>query len=314
MKNNFEVDLVYTWVDGNDPKWQAKHESFTGTAGKKDDVNCKGRYADNDELKFSLRSVGKYTPWIRNIFIVTDGQVPSWLDTGNPKIKIIDHKDIIPSEGLPCFNSQVIEHCIYKIPGLAEHFIYANDDMFFNRDVGPDMFFAGDGLPVVRFFRSPGMRLFIWLKDKFLKKPLSRYNMALRNASRLVKKRYGTYYCEKPHHNADAYLKSDYEHTANIFGREIEPTLANHLRGENDVQRIIYSYVPIAEGRAHKVYVDKNTSFMLRIHKPAGYDKMSRYNPAFFCLNDSQCARDEDRLRVREYLEKRFPEKSWFEK
>ena len=91
-----EIDFVYLWVDGNDPKWQAKRNAFIGNTQKTSAVNCEGRYANNDELKYSLRSIELYAPWIRKIFIVTDNQTPQWLDTSNPKIKIIDHKEIMP--------------------------------------------------------------------------------------------------------------------------------------------------------------------------------------------------------------------------
>ncbi|MDE6651089.1 MAG: Stealth CR1 domain-containing protein, partial [Paramuribaculum sp.] len=105
MENNHQqpcpIDLVYLWVNGNDPKWQAKRNEFIGKTQEKSSVNCDGRYADNDELKYSLRSVEKYAQWIRKIFIVTDNQVPQWLDTSNPKIQIVDHKDIMPPQSLP---------------------------------------------------------------------------------------------------------------------------------------------------------------------------------------------------------------------
>ena len=125
MKNEKEkigVDLVYLWVDGNDPAWQTKYAAFANSGSKGFEINCKGRYADNDELKYSLRSVEMYAPWIRKIFIVTDNQVPEWLDTSNPKVQIVDHTEIMPEESLPCFNSCLIEHYLYRIPGLAEHF------------------------------------------------------------------------------------------------------------------------------------------------------------------------------------------------
>ena len=66
-----KVDLVYLWVDGSDPVWQAKRQSVVGYEGNTS-ADCKGRYADNGELKYSLRSVELYAPWIRKIFIVTD--------------------------------------------------------------------------------------------------------------------------------------------------------------------------------------------------------------------------------------------------
>ena len=68
-----DIDLVYLWVDGNDPEWLAKHNACVGKMEAKSATDCKGRYADNDELKYSLRSVEAYAPWIRNVFIVTDG-------------------------------------------------------------------------------------------------------------------------------------------------------------------------------------------------------------------------------------------------
>ena len=99
-----DIDLVYLWVNGNDPKWIAKRDACIGKPTDKQE-NCAGRYADSGELKYSLRSVEKYAPWIRKIFIVTDDQVPEWLDTSNPKVHVVDHKEIMPEESLPCFNS-----------------------------------------------------------------------------------------------------------------------------------------------------------------------------------------------------------------
>ena len=117
-----DVDLVYLWVNGNDPKWIAKRQAFLADYTENEE-SCKGRYFDNEELKYSLRSVEKYAPWIRRIFIVTDNQVPVWLDTSHPKVQIVDHTEIMPPECLPCYNSVIIEHHLHKIPGLSEHFL-----------------------------------------------------------------------------------------------------------------------------------------------------------------------------------------------
>jgi len=59
---------------------------------------------DNGELRYSLRSVETFAPWVRNIYIVTNGQVPAWLNVNHPRIKIIKHEDIFPNkEDLPTF-------------------------------------------------------------------------------------------------------------------------------------------------------------------------------------------------------------------
>lgn len=309
-----DIDLVYLWVNGNDPQWLAKRNACIGKTEEKSAVNCDGRYADNDELKYSLRSIDKYAPWIRRIFIVTDNQVPVWLDTSNARVRIVDHKEIMPDVCLPCFNSAVIEHFLYKIPGLAEHFIYANDDMFINKPVTPETFFGKDGLPIVRFNRRPFRKWTLLFKEKVQGKRLSNYVQTIRNSAELVEKKYGKYYGGKTHHNIDAYLRSDYEHAAKVFEDEIRTTLPNHVRSENDIQRNIYSYVALAEKRAHLHYVTQRTSFRLHIQNESHYGKFERYNPILFCMNDSQYAKDCDRKRAAAFLDKRFPEKSQYEK
>lgn len=309
-----DIDLIYLWVNGNDPQWLAKRNACIGKTEEKSAVNCDGRYADNDELKYSLRSIEKYAPWIRRIFIVTDNQIPVWLDTSNAKVRIVDHKEIMPDVCLPCFNSAVIEHFLYRIPGLAEHFIYANDDMFINKPVTPETFFGKDGLPIVRFNRRPFRKWTLLFKEKVQGKRLSNYVQTIRNSAELVEKKYGKYYGGKTHHNIDAYLRSDYEHAAKVFEDEIRTTLPNHVRSENDIQRNIYSYVALAEKRAHLHYVTQRTSFRLHIQNESHYGKLERYNPILFCMNDSQYAKDCDRKRAAAFLDKRFPEKSQYEK
>lgn len=309
-----DIDLVYLWVNGNDPQWLAKRNACIGKTEEKSAVNCDGRYADNDELKYSLRSIDKYAPWLRRIFIVTDNQVPVWLDTSNARVRIVDHKEIMPDVCLPCFNSAVIEHFLYKIPGLAEHFIYANDDMFINKPVTPETFFGKDGLPIVRFNRRPFRKWTLLFKEKVQGKRLSNYVQTIRNSAELVEKKYGKYYGGKTHHNIDAYLRSDYEHAAKVFEDEIRTTLPNHVRSEKDIQRNIYSYVALAEKRAHLHYVTQRTSFRLHIQNESHYGKLERYNPILFCMNDSQYAKDCDRKRAAAFLDKRFPEKSQYEK
>ena len=166
---NISVDLVYMWVDGNDPKWLEKKQQYMD---KK--INTVGRYVDNQELKYSLRSVEKHLPWIRKIFIFTDDQIPVFLDINHPKIEIVHHTQIIPNEILPLFNSSLIEYFIYKIPDLSEHFLFANDDTFVNDDLKPSFFFK-DGLPVMRMLYNPLIKYKLKLK-KALNINVNTYN------------------------------------------------------------------------------------------------------------------------------------------
>lgn len=308
-----DIDLLYLWVNGNDPKWMAKRDAFIGKPSEKTE-NCKGRYADSGELKYSLRSVEKYAPWIRKIFIVTDDQVPEWLDTTNPKIRIVDHKEILPAESLPCFNSSLLEHFFHNIPDLSEHFIYANDDMLMGRSVRQEDFFAEDGLPIICMNRRPFRKLGLWLKEKVQRKKQSLYVKIVNNAALLVEKKYGKYYGCKAHHNMDAYLKSTLAKVHTDFHEEISAMFAHHMRSEEDIQRSLFYYVALAENLGHLRYVDDKHSFRLHIDNRKHYAKIEKCNPLLFCMNDSEYASDDDRRVSIEYLEKRFPEKSQFEK
>ena len=149
------IDIVYLWCNSSDEVWKKKKNDELKKYGKTldNDSISECRFIDNNELKYSLRSLEKFAPWINNIFIVTDNQVPEWLDITNPKIHIVDHTQIMPPEALPTFNSMAIETRLHKIPDLSEYFLYANDDMFFGNFVDKNFFFNEDGTPIFRFSR-----------------------------------------------------------------------------------------------------------------------------------------------------------------
>ena len=309
------IDLVYLWVDGNDPKWQAKRNAFLERKVENSLSSFNGRYVNNDELKYSLRSVERYAPWIRKIFIVTDDQTPEWLDIENPKIKIIDHKEILPAESLPCFNSNVLEHFLCKISNLSEYFILSNDDTFFNKIVSPTTFFGKDGYPIIRLTRKPFRRFRWFLWEQIFKNPHKLYSKALFNAAELVKQKFGFFYNGLPHHNIDSYLKSDCIRVGEqIFKNEIDHTKMNHIRNANDIQRIVYSYVALAEKRGHLRYVSNDESLHIHIQKDRHFEKLKKFDPTFFCMNDTEYADDNDRMKLKVWLSTRFPEKSEFEK
>ena len=134
------VDIVYTWVDASvadvprvavEESRESRHES---------------RWISRDELKYSLRSVENYAPWVRRVYIVTNGQeLPAWLDTAHPQLTIITHANILDKEFLPTFNSHVIESALHHIDGLSEHFLYMNDDVMLLRPVSAGAFFTREG-------------------------------------------------------------------------------------------------------------------------------------------------------------------------
>jgi hypothetical protein len=310
----FDIDIVYLWVDGSDPEWLARKNSFLGNkANANSEAISIARSADNDELKYALRSLEKYASWIRRIFIVTDGQTPRWLNTQNAKIQIIDISELLPKEALPCYNSVIIEHFLWKIPGLAEHFLYANDDMFFNSKINPDFFFTSDGFPVVRLKRTWGSKWFYFLREKF-NIHTNIYRKTIHRSALLIEEKFGKYVGGMPHHNIDAYCKSDYQAVAEKnFKSEIQATINHHIRSEKDIQRIIYLYYALATQKGKLRYVNRYESCRIRLHKPDFMHFISKYKPSLFCLNDSHHASDNDRKRVKPFLNALYPDKSSFE-
>ena len=131
------IDFVVMWVDGNDLTWQKKMNLYKGTVEQASAT----RFRDWDIFKFWFRSVELYAPWVRNVFLITDNQRPSWLNTSHPKLRVIDHKDYIPEEYLPTFNSHTIELNIHRIEGLSEYFVVLNDDTFINAPIIPEYYF-----------------------------------------------------------------------------------------------------------------------------------------------------------------------------
>ena len=226
------IDLVYCWCDDADPKWRAKRMATAEKFGMATDSVHNGacRYRGGDMLRYSLRSAERGVPWVRTIFIVLDDDqtIPDWPELKNPKIRFVRHSEIMPAEILPCFASDVIEHHLARIPGLADRFLYSNDDtLFWGSPIPESFFFARDGYPYFRY----GMR----------RKPSANgveqdYRCRLNAADELLKTRFGlrpgpfSMIGRLPHHNVDAYCRQDMLDCYAEFRAEIESHLAFPFR------------------------------------------------------------------------------------
>ena len=138
----FPVDVVYTWVDGMDDRWLLDKARAAGVADPAlftERAHDESRFADHDELRHSLRSLEQFAPWVNHVWVVTAGQHPAWLAPDDPWVTVVPHDAVWPDgDGLPTFNSHAIETCLHRIPGLAEHFLYLNDDMLLGRPLTPE--------------------------------------------------------------------------------------------------------------------------------------------------------------------------------
>lgn len=319
-----KIDLVYLWVDGSDPAWRARKKAFlTGETCVLEEADNEARFFNNDELMYSVRSVCRYAPWINHIYIVTDNQVPEWLDRTNPKITIVDHREIIPHEGLPCYSSPAIEWCIDNIKGLSEYFLLANDDFFIAQPVTESFFYNEQGYPIVRLKRQTGSR-----------RRLSLYMKTILKAQSLIRERYGVFIKYVPHHNIDAYRLSDFKECKQQFQPLVDKTVNAHFRQEEDLQRVAVLYYALVKGHGqlkvmgrynrsmpwfrkltetlhNRFYYDSRTLALWKCN----FDKVLRkYHPILFCMNDTEKTEDRHRRMAKDFLEKLFPEKCEFER
>lgn len=314
----FPVDIVYLWCDSNDKDWKNKKNKELQKYNQMLDCDAidECRFISNDELMYSLRSVEKFVPWINNIYIVTDNQIPDWLDTTNPKIHIVNHSEILPPEALPTFNASAIETSIHKIPNLSEHFLFANDDMFFGNPVDKDFFYDENAEPIFRFSK----RNILNKKYKHL------FGYMVSYAYRLVSKNIGKTFAHFPHHNIDAYKKSSIEKCVETFKVGFEKTSIQKFRQKDCIQRSVFEYYAIANGEGRAKVVDgilqKMKSIIMRkpidslqiVLKQKKLSLIEKYNPTLFCLNDSRNTNNADRFAMRVFLEKKFPKPSVYEK
>lgn len=312
---DYPIDLVYLWCDGADQNFIKRRNQFSHKLSLVEDTG--ERYEQIEELKFSLRSVHLFVPWINHIFIVTDRQIPAWLNLDHPKISIVDHSEILPQKIIPVFNSTAIETALFNIPGLSEHFLYANDDMFFRRPLKPDFFFDAKGNPIVRL--------------KKVKNIQTNYYRTIRNAQNLIAEKFGQNFDHMSlHHNVDGYLKSVLEQCYQTFKNELDQTRKSRFRSPDDIQRIVYSFFHLVQKKGRmknvkrsfwqklcsKFYAARMDSFVLNqtLSNREKFNRLRKFNPALFCLNDACGIDNVQRLEGKIFLEQLFAEPSPFEK
>lgn len=326
------IDLVYTWCDDADAVWRAKRLAVAKACGltMDDAANAQCRYAGHDELKYSLRSVEMHLPWIRKVFLVIDDVItpPSWLDLAHPRFQIVRLSEIMPDRALPCFCSTNIEHHLAFIPGLAEHFLYANDDVMVYRPLTPSFFYAPDGKPYFRFKGKP--KASDW-------KPKNSYHARIKHAEEVVRAHHEELtvgvrraMARLPHHNVDAYCATDMKETYRTYAREIQETFSHPFRRPDNVQRVIYAYEALAQGCGH--YRLSSGGFLNWVKRrlglacadsiqfvregwKSGLRRLEVCRPGLFCFNDTLETTDADRDWLEKSVyQKLFPNPSSFER
>lgn len=309
----FPVDAVYTWVNGADPEWRRRRAAYAGEGYHEEAANA-ARYLSRDELRYSLRSLAQYAPWIRHIYLVTDDQTPAWLNTDHPGITVVSHREIFSDpELLPTFNSHAIESQLHHIEGLSEHFLYLNDDVFLGRLITPQHFFLANGLS--RFFLSRAHVPFGRPSPQDV--PVS---VAGKNNRALIEERFGTVITQKMKHVPHALRRSVLYEIEEEFAERHRATAANRFRELNDlsVTSSLHHYYAFLTGRAVPGDLDYNYFDMAHPHTPTRLGQLlAKRDRAVFCLNDTVSSEADlaQQLAVMQpFLDSYFPFASPFER
>lgn len=310
------IDIVYTWVDGSDPAWRNRMlntQRSSDLTGTEPSSISESRYTSREELRYSLRSLEYYASWARRIFIVTDGQVPAWLNTANPKITVIDHREIFSDPSvLPVFNSHAIESQLHHIPGLADHYLYLNDDCFFLRPTDPELFFTPNGLS--KHFPSQVPIDF----GEWDQRDLPIMSAAKRGRDHIIKK-YGRTITHRFKHTPHPQLRRVLEEMESEEPELFAQVAASPFRSPQDVSipSSLHHFDAFARGKSVEgqigyQFVDLSEDDLeLRLVRVA-----RRADLDVFCLNETSVpeeSKEQVNQLVKRFFEDRFPIRSSFE-
>jgi len=292
------MDIVITYVDGNDPVWKQDYEKYTNVPV------MQKRFRDWGTLKYLLRGIETNMPFIRNVYLVVShsSQVPEWADQS--QLKIVLHKDIIPADYLPTFNCNPIEMHLHRIDGLDEEYLYFNDDLYPLAPCRPEDFFR-DGKGVLGFsrhFLSSGM-----------------YKKICRNSDTHARKALGlkpSFCFVRPQHTCTPMFKSECERLYSLLEQDILASLTRVRTSENLNQYLFLDY-QLYKGRMINEKIS-NKHYSVAVTSP---EKLKSFilSPTrnLMCVNDVRLS-EERYLKLRsamiEAFEQKFPQKSRFEK
>jgi hypothetical protein len=170
-------------------------------------------------------------PFIRRVHLVVshESQVPEWIN--RKEVNVVLHKDIIPAEFLPVFNSNPIEMHLHRIEGLDEEYLYFNDDVFPMMPCKATDFFK-DG----KCFLGMAYHLVVW--DMFKR--------ICRNSDHLARKALGLkprLFFLRPQHICTPMFRSECEELYNKMKSEILARTTRIRSKENVTQYTFLDYI-----------------------------------------------------------------------
>lgn len=326
------IDFVIAWVDGNDPLWRQERANYT--EGFTSD-NSEVRFRDWENLQYWFRGVENYAPWVNKIHFITWGHLPPWLNTDHPKLHVVTHKDYIPKEYLPTFNSHTIELNMHRIGGLSEQFVYFNDDMFLTAPVKEETFFR-QGLPRDTFalnvicygadtaglFNTNDMMLVNSHFDKVVQQklywkkwfsPANGMKSVLRTSLLMPWRWFGGFYYG---HLPESYLKSTLEEVWEKEGDTLDYTCRSMFRENSNVNQWVFKYWQLAKGSFAPISWKRGKCFHIHDDIEPAVEAIQNHRYQMICLNDTNATTDWERKKadIIQAFEDILPQKSSFER
>lgn len=331
-----KIDFVITWVDQNDQEWQAEKNKYLPPESRNTDFS-EVRYRDMGTIKYLLRSIEMYAPWVNKVYFITAGHIPPWLNIKNNKLVHVKHSDFINPEYLPTFNSHPIELNLHRIKGLSRKFVYFNDDCLLSNPTTPTQFFINN-IPCDFCINVPlqadGNDIFMQLL--FNNMSIINKYFSIKNLLNINKLKYFNFKYKKhivsniifakhsgfkkfygllQNHHPQPFLKSTFETVWSKEKELLHQTSLHKFRSSSDVTPYLIRYWQLASGQFTPVtYTDryyKSLEVSGESFKKALFSKKYK----FICLNDSavNCDFEKKQKEFLTILEEKFPQKSTFE-
>ena len=341
IKKENKVDIVVPWVDGNDPEWlkvKSKYQSLDASSPVTDARD--NRYRDWDTIRFLFRGIERHMPWVNNVFLITWGHLPSWINPNAEKLRIVKHSDYIPEKYLPTFCSHTIELNLHRIKDLSEQFIYFNDDLLVMRDTSKEDFFH-NGLPRDYAILNPIPTTNIksvqdcTLTDlEIINSHFNKKAVIKQNLGKWLSPAYGKLLfrsmCLLPwpyfagflsRHQCNAYLKSTFEE---VWSKEygiLDETCSHKFRTRRDVNQWVMRYWQLASGKFEPIKPYGEVCYLSDDNKYNSilFTTIENSQNKTIVIHDDFQSFDSDRyLELKtsliSHLEHRYPHKSAFEK
>lgn len=331
--SEMQIDIVLPWVDGSDPEWQKIRNQY-----REDGDDRVERYRDFGILKYLFRGIETFMPWVRTVHFVTMNQIPEWMNAGCEKLHLVDHRDYMPHDCLPTFNSNAIEMNFHRIEGLSEQFLLFNDDFILLRPMEETDWFR-NGKPVDMLALQPDVANadnevmpYIYLNNAMViarhfnkienmkQQPWAYFNLrypfqyfAYNNLERLWPRYTGFFTA----HGPSPMLKSAFEELWEMEPEVMETVSHNRFRAKTDVNQYLVREYTKQKGNFVPENILKNFRyFELSDDNEALYECIRTKGASVICINDANHSFDAETAarRMQECLESAFPEKSRFER